>query len=450
MRLNKYLFLVLTLGFSISVLAQKKTIEVIDQRTGNPIFGAHFIVKDKIIGVSDDVGMSELDFRTINEKDSICVSHIAYDEKCYALREFVRNTVVELTATRTILDEIIISSNKKEIKKVRSILRNAKKRYKAIHNNRFYWSEIHSQKLTTYNKQPQHYMEFFGHAFMAPKKVQSIWKYGFMIPKEVRRTKEANAIKEIPSNQKYIERTGILEVSVYNGHGLFWYLKVFEQIYPLDKKHGRYTIKLVDEEFIDGQEYYVFDYKRSSRFVVGTRAFLNIYGTFWVNKENFDLKKITMNYDFESMNTLSLNVDYILKDNRLYFSKIQGNEFYYPKRSVDRKDKVISSYSLNYTNINTQERDNYLKSAGDLQSFCCEKFLYHADFWKNYPLSENKYLEEISMLKGNRSIDELFTEGANTPVYDTNHSSIKTLYKYKEKTWKNGLKLLQSDLKLSK
>lgn len=412
--------------------------KIIDKTNKDPVFGAYILINNEQIGITDDLGRYEFSLATITTNDSICVSHLVYGKNYYAISDFKSSNTIELTSKVNILEEVVVHNG---LKDDNITLELSRANYQKNLNTSNYWSGINLKQLTKYKDTAQSYLEVEGHIFMVGDLKKNPFGFGFIIPKEVRRTKESKFLQDVykENNQKngLLQNIGREWISVLLDYNFF------KLIHPLSKQgKNKFIFKLNGTQWINNNEYYVLEYKQAKRIKLKTRYLKNMYGQIWINKEDNFIFKETTYFDFENLNSSNFTIFYKRIKNKIYPYKMTHNVFKHKSKNIN----VKSVYE--FKNINTEERDNYRKLYGVYDQAAVFKDInYNKQYWSKYNLKDNPFQKDIECLSGKKNLDLMFKEGAESDIYNRNHP-VYNYIKSKISDYKKVETILKKDLNL--
>ena len=407
---NKILSTLLIFAFSFAY-CQQKNLQIIDVDTKNPIQGAYVSAKTSNFGFSDDLGNLEIDSKRLTIQDSICISHISYQNKCISISSL--KSSVELTYEENMLEEVSISFNKKTPTE-KQVLKNAKKRFLESQKIRgSYWSEMNLKQIASLKQNPQSYLETDGLIMMNDHMGSyEIFDVELLIPQKVRRIEESELIQSLISKKD--KKLGYIQTThVRFGRNLIEANRIFSRLHPLGKKQQKYDFRFLEEEIIDGEYCYVIEYKTDKTIELRTRDFNKVFGKLWVKKADYSLVKDESSFHFEKIRSITISNKYLAIDNVDYPIQIKSNS------NTFTSDSAISTKAiLNFSNIIPKAYDNIKRQTSLSDFFYHEYFPYDPNYWRATDL--NIFEKDINILSQN-NLDAAFTKGAESKVYSDNN-----------------------------
>ncbi|MDY7396720.1 hypothetical protein UMM65_15840 [Aureibaculum sp. 2210JD6-5] len=443
MKIKIIFFCIGLLNFNLSH-SQKTAItgRILDAKNNDPVFGAYISVNTNQVAISDDLGNYQFMLTTINPTDSVCISHIAYGKNYYKLSDFKNRKKFELTSKINLLDEVIVHNN---LSDDAPILKSARTNFDKLRIKSNYWSGLNLKQVTKYKDTAQSYLEVVGHVFMVGSDEKNPFVFGFIIPSEVRRTKESKSLQEISRN--FNSKRGMLQSIGHEWTNVLLNYKFFELAHPLSKRgRNKFVIRSEKTEWIDNNEYYVLEYKQVKKLKLKTRYLKNMYGKIWIDKIDNSIFKETTYFDFENISSQNFSIFYKKIKDHVYPYKAVSNVFHHNYSHFKAGFNVKSIFS--FYNIDVKERENYRKLYGlyQMDAFFT-KIDYNKPFWDKYNLSNNPMSKDIEYLSHKKDLDTLFSEGATSEIYIKKHP----LYGYlqsKMPQFKAIENLMKKDLKL--
>lgn len=439
---NKIIFLFCVVSQLFFAQKVQYSGKVIDQFTNKPIFGVSIILNNTEITYSDELGVFEFIVDKKNNLDSISFSHMSYQKYSLALTDFKdKNNLIRLKNSFVLLDEVIVTTAKTSDEK---IVDKAIKKYQDIYRKGGYWTTGNYKQVLNYNAEPCGYFEAMGNIYQMGTTNQNLWQSLVFVPAEVRRTKEDSRLSKLISKDKH------LFTYVYAGgffaHTEFGNYRFFEIFHPLNekgKKRFRYSIKKTEK--INGKEYYVISFmQKHNRIKISTRSFLETQGEIWVDKNDYSMLKLSVNYNFEDLSSNNYLITYEKVDTELLPGKIDIASYLYIDHS---KEKIVNLEAvLTFNNKEITEKQYGYMNPWLIKHRSFSKIPYNQSFWKKYPIEEPQFKNALSKIIGtNKDINTAFIEGTNQKVILDDPKAEK-LVKVEEK-YNNLIEMMKNDLK---
>ena len=442
--LKNYTLLIVTFLAQYSFCQESLIINVVDQDSENPIYGAALTVNDTLINFSDENGKLEIDSKYFNkaDDDQYCFTHMSYGTKCLTFNEVKALGKINLQYHLNELDEVVLNINS-ENHSYKEILKKAKKYFKESSNKGSYWSKINLKEVNFMYNEPQSYLEIEGSIFMNfDYSLKTMFWSDFLLPKQVRRIEESTLLKT--NDLDFKRKKGIIQNSVhFAGNDLFFAYRTYLKLHPFGNKSNKYLINFLDEEIIDGNNYYVLEYSRNENVNIKGRGFSKNYGKIWLNKADFSIFKEQISFHFENLKSFTMAIDHITYDNKNFPIKIKSTSY---SSNVEKSVSIKSV--LTFKEIDPNPRD-FIEDSGTGISFLYNEYPYNKNYWNIKSRNINSFENEIMALVGTGNRDEIFTKGNLSPIYETENKISKYWYSLNEDKWKFINKLFEKDFKNS-
>ncbi len=336
-----------------------------------------------------------------------------------------------------LLDDVVVYKDKEKLRPYIKKLRKAYKKYMADYSH---WLEVNLKSLTLIKKMPKEYFEADGYLFYIASKIgreQAFAYRPFLIPNQTRMTKPAFKIPK-----EYRRDLGVLWYS-WNSSDLSAF-KLFKYYHPLrGGNYQKYIFKRIDEEQINGKLCEVLEY----RLGVTLRYLKFLNGRIWIDKSTKKIvKEVTsFNDKLKYWRTIFINIDYANKGDKIFIKNF--NQDMYNNKKNYHKRTIVEVRNVDTTLRKWYNRDYF--NGYDIALLLDSTKTYNNKYWSRYPLIKNPFRTELKELANDKTIEQMFIEGAKVELLNRKHPKYKSFFKgYRQEKNKLLEEHLKNDLNL--
>lgn len=274
-----------------------------------------------------------------------------------------------------------------------------------------------------------------------------------VVPDEMRRLNEDSQLAEIDYKDLYVNARIVRPTSLK--HIGSHYMRVhwtnygaMEEHHPLSKKGFRYFDFTIEQTVYEGGEaYYMIRFVQNKIIPNHGWAVTYMQGRLWVNAATFTLQKLeTQFYHQWHSSFIAYTINYTLVGNKLLPSTIAFSNYIFKKSS---SHNIVKRGTATLKNIyKTSKKNPFIKGGGgegfvwyDIQE------TYHPEYWKNHPLTDPIYKNDVLYILGTENWDEAFKKGASEREYKE-HSLVVQAIEFFRENREALLKYMKADLNL--
>ena len=416
----KRYFLFIILLVSLSAVAQEKTFygKVLDRDSNTPIQGVYLIVGRAPITFTDENGIFEFN-ANIQDERVILLSHLSYNPLSIDINKLTSDTnCIFLEKRYQLLSEITISSNK-----TRTIVKKAHKQFIKNHRPFSYWAQSNYKQLIRHQGKCRSYLETDGYAFM-PEIDRLVFKGApHIVPLHLRRSREDPILQQFC----YVDRK---KISLLLAPRIFESncdeFAFFERIHPLGRFNFKDYVFQKDtiEKSIDNYVL-IFKPKKNGFSAIGWWIH-DIAGKIWIDKQTFNIKKISVVFNRDIIRFNQVQVDYSTIGGTIYPMNVEMKVAYNFFNQHKQREKLYAEFELTFQKIDNTPRANYMKQKNShyyVIDTLIEDLDYEPEYWRGHKLDDKWRccLSETS----NAGLDNEFIKGAKQKARD------KSCWRYK-------------------
>lgn len=405
MKLKSFLYLLL-IALPINLLAQKITGQLINEFDSTPIFGVTIYNDGVPFAFSDQEGEFEIeDVSTIKE---LTFSHLAFKEKVLKISDFKsENQIIYLTEKATMLREVEIITPKNPLT-LEDIIKKSAKKFIESYKTTPYLAKVNTKQIIMQNNEYLGCVEIDGFLYNFVPKDRNPFKYSFILPLEIRKSKEKTELSDYLSKNRLPYSTSCTELL----RGSFLDVQFSNVSHPLLKKQ-KYSFKRLEDVEINGNEYYQIQFFQKKGINV-KRDLFNVYGEMLISKEDFSIIKHKVSFDFDDINSNEIEILYSKKGETILPSVIKINtKIINPKY---KKKGVYKQIVLNIDNSKTIDTKDITDKVAFNLNYYLDELKYDTNYWKQKVQTSStelidNYLKTIS--------EQDFQEGAKQKLLNT-------------------------------
>ncbi len=406
MKLKSFIFF-LFFALPVNLLAQKITGQVINEFDNTPIFGVTIYSDGVPFAFSDQDG--EFEIEDSSEIKALTFSHLAFTEKTLKTSEFKNeNQIVYLAEKATMLREVEIITLKNPLT-LEDIVKKSSKKFIECYKTTPYLTTINAKEIVMQNNEYMGYVEIEGILYNFIPKDRNPFKYSFVLPLEIRKSKEKTELSDYSSKNKLPYNTSCTDLL----RASFLDVQFSNVSHPLIKKQ-KYTFKRLEDIEIDGNEYYQIQFFQKKGIKAKIDLF-NVYGEMLISKEDFSIVKHKVSFDFDNINSNEIEILYAKKGVAILPSIIKVNTKII--NSKYKKKGVYKQIVFNIDNSKTIDTKDITEKVAFNLNYYLDEVKYDANYWKQKSQNSStelidKYLKTLS--------EQDFQDGAKQKVLDIN------------------------------
>lgn len=425
-------------------ISQQLTITgvILDKENDEPVYGASLLMGDNYLGFSDVEGVFSFNIEEKYSIETVTIKHLSYKDNVISVLELSQVSIITLMPKISSLDEVVIKANLRDYNS-EDILKKGIKLFDKMYVDYPYWSKLDYKHILYLDGNPHAFMQLDGHILMVGSKVNNPFIDASVIPDHIRRTKESDLpVKSwFPnSNSNSFSKAQLGGNEAKNGWTDFRFV---ELIHPLSKQSQGYFDLSINNASNNNEDYIIIDFTQKKDINIATRWLDNMSGQIWLNKEDLTVCKLMLTYRFEKIFLITYDISYKQISEKLFPSIVKKTKYNFTPHNKEKSKITISSISKLYS-INAEKRDNYRKKY--IAPWYSFSEVYDLEYWKEKNIQDPKYMNGFTEILGNKSIVDIFNEGANTKEYNEN------LTKDQISNWEaNGMELksiMHKDLNL--
>lgn len=405
---NNLYLLILLVFLSLKIGAQQITVKVLDSIEKLPLFGATVSDLKQVVTLTDNKGVFQLDNSQFLSNDTLFIDYLGYKTKKIVFKDLLHVENILLKDNFLSLNEVFIYkfSEKQENELIRKII----EKYERTIRKEAFLSNVHFSQIMSYNFQPKGFLEFDGKLFMPNISKTSHSEPEYWIH-ESRRTKE-NIDLNVFDKKNNIFRHLYFPFSRNTNLNYFSYLIN----HPLlSNNKNKYRLKISNSEIIDGNEYYVIEFRQIGDLEWVNRDLNDVTGVIYIAVENLEIYKEAFSYNWDTLSFSRFNVEYLKNEDGIIYPKYLNATYL----SLEMNRKLMSECTLVFNSIPYKKIDNSMHSYFNLDLLVIKNLdfaKYNPEYWRKYPFEKNNYLEKIKIIIAEENVDSIFEKGANDPL----------------------------------
>ncbi|MFO7938599.1 MAG: carboxypeptidase-like regulatory domain-containing protein [Bacteroidales bacterium] len=380
--------------------------QIFDETEQQPIPGVTISLNGKAYTFSDEGGKYYLP-REINMQDTLTFSHLTYKMLTISIKELANqdNQIIMREAPLS-LSAVTITYQSPE-----KILKEAAKQYRKKTPDENYFARSRFQQFNRYKGVPASFIECEGYSYIRGSKHKNPFDASFMVPEKLRRSselKDYTLLKGADRPCKVGYASGI-EVRT-----LWRTLRFFECSHPFLRKlnsHFQFSADSVVQ--LNDKACYLFTYQQIKGISLGGNLVKEMKGQIWITKDAHTLVKITSKYR-KNREVSTIDISYNTVNGQLYPEDIKIKTIH---NYMLRRQKTVQTYHEGRIQL-----DSILPPKKEIEltdfmfALAMDKCPYEQDQWS--PISgTHNYYEELKILAGDRTIEQMFGEAATKHTY---------------------------------
>ena len=402
--MRKIIFLVLLLD-TMSSLAQNISGQLINEFDKTPIFGVTIYSDGVPFAFSDQEGKFKIeDVSTIKE---LTFSHLAFTEKTLKVSDFkTENQIVYLVEKATMLREVEIITAKNPLT-LEDIIKKSSKKFIENYKATPYYANVNAKQIVMENNEYLGYVELDGILYNFIPKDRNPFKYSFVLPLEIRKSKEKTELSDYSSKNRLPYSTSCADLL----RASFLDVQFSNVSHPLIKKQ-KYSFKRLEDIEINGNEYYQIQFFQKKG-INAKRDLFNVYGEMLISKEDFSIVKHKVSFDFDNINSNEIEIIYAKKGDQILSSKIVISSKII--NSKYKKKGVLKQIILVIDNSKIIDTKDITEQLTFNLNYYLDEVKYEANYWRQKTKTSStelidNYLKILS--------EKDFEEGAKQKLLD--------------------------------